>query len=184
MHIHERIKIEREKAGLKPGQLAKKLEIPRTTYLYWESKTPDIEKIKAVAKALGLPDNYFFDKKDKKTDEIIDTPNMTTEKNINSKYIALLEKSLDEKEQDLKTYRSTLQKITSVEKELNTLTITVDAHEGKWRDYEPIILGLREFVTAELSTLKKKSREEVAASLSIKVEEQRKVVQQSYIQKD
>lgn len=73
MQINERIKREREKAGLKPGQLAKTLGIPRTTYLYWESATPDVEKIKSVARALGKDENYFFEQIDEKTDESDET---------------------------------------------------------------------------------------------------------------
>lgn len=72
MQIHEKIKQERDKAGLNPSQMAARLGIPRTTYLYWETKTPDIDKIKAVAKALGKDENFFFDKTDeekRKSDE-------------------------------------------------------------------------------------------------------------------
>lgn len=57
--------------------MADKLGIPRTTYLYWETKTPDVEKVKAVARALGKPENFFFDKNDEsveyKTVENIDS---------------------------------------------------------------------------------------------------------------
>lgn len=105
------------------------------------------------------------------------------EPQVELKYVALLEKTVEEKESDLKILRSALQKISSVDEKVNVLKVTVDAHEGKWRDYEPTILGLREFVTGELAKLKKQSHESVAAALNIKVEEQRKKVEQSYIQK-
>lgn len=60
LQIHQRIKKERLKAGLSEEQVAKTIGIERTTYQYWEKKTPNIDKVKSVAKALGLPENYFL----------------------------------------------------------------------------------------------------------------------------
>lgn len=60
MQIHERIRNERVKAGLTEEQLAEKIGVKRSTYQYWETKTPNVNKVKQVAKALGLPENYFF----------------------------------------------------------------------------------------------------------------------------
>jgi transcriptional regulator with XRE-family HTH domain len=77
MQIHERIKAERIKKGLSEDDIAGKLDIPRSTYQYWETKTPSVEKIKAVAVALGLAENYFFINDEKisdKNDEIIGNP--------------------------------------------------------------------------------------------------------------
>jgi transcriptional regulator with XRE-family HTH domain len=62
--IHELIKNERIKAGLSEEDMAKRLKIPRSTYQYWEENTPKIDKIKAVAKALGYKEDYFFGKND------------------------------------------------------------------------------------------------------------------------
>lgn len=60
LQIHERIKNERVRAGLSEEDMAKRLNIPRSTYQYWEENTPKIEKVLAVAKALNLPEDYFF----------------------------------------------------------------------------------------------------------------------------
>jgi transcriptional regulator with XRE-family HTH domain len=60
LQIHERIKNERLKAKLSEEQIAKIIGIERTTYQYWEKKTPSIDKVKLVAKALGLDENYFL----------------------------------------------------------------------------------------------------------------------------
>jgi len=100
------------------------------------------------------------------------------------KYIALLEKTLAEKEADLKVLRSTVTKITSIDERVDKLETTVGAHEGKWSEYEPMLLGLREFVTEELAGLKSLSREKVAVALGKKVAEQKKKAEQSHIQKD
>lgn len=70
LQIHQRIKNERLKKGLSEEQVAKAIGIERTTYQYWEKKTPSIDKIKTVAKALGLPENYFLTN----DDEIFGTP--------------------------------------------------------------------------------------------------------------
>jgi transcriptional regulator with XRE-family HTH domain len=60
MQIHERIKAERLKQKLSEEEVAGRLDIPRSTYQYWETKTPHVDKIKAVAKALGHEENFFF----------------------------------------------------------------------------------------------------------------------------
>jgi transcriptional regulator with XRE-family HTH domain len=70
MQIHERIRNERVKAGLTEEQLAEKIGVKRSTYQYWETKTPNVEKVKQVAKALGLPENYFFVNINPRHDEI------------------------------------------------------------------------------------------------------------------
>lgn len=64
LQIHERIKAERIKAKLSEDELAEKIGIGRTTYQYWEKKTPAVDKIEQVAEALGLPKDYFFVKND------------------------------------------------------------------------------------------------------------------------
>lgn len=64
LQIHEQIKNERLKRRLTEDEVAGKLNITRTTYQYWEKKTPSVDKVKRVAKALGLPEDYFFGKKD------------------------------------------------------------------------------------------------------------------------
>jgi transcriptional regulator with XRE-family HTH domain len=109
---------------------------------------------------------------------------------LESKYMALLEKTIsdkdkniEEKEADLKALRAAISKITDTDKRVTNLEITVGVLEDKWKGYEPIILGLREFVTGEIASLKRKSHEEVAAALNIKVAEQKKKVEHSRIQK-
>jgi len=101
------------------------------------------------------------------------------------KYVSLLEKtiadkdkSLEEKEADLLALRSAINKITGIDHRVGQLESTVGDLQGKWRDYEPIFLGLREFVTDEIASLKKISREAAAAALNIKVEGYRKKVKQ------
>jgi transcriptional regulator with XRE-family HTH domain len=71
MQIHERIKNERLKANLTEEEMAERLHIGRSTYQYWEKKTPNIDKIEAVAQALNLPKDYFFIN----NDEIIEVNN-------------------------------------------------------------------------------------------------------------
>lgn len=109
MQIHERIKNERIKANLSEEDMAAKLEIPRATYQYWEKKTPSIDKIKAVARVLNKPDDYFFITYDEKikTDQIISVvsePSEEYKKNdskINEKE-ALYDALLEEKERVIK----------------------------------------------------------------------------------
>jgi transcriptional regulator with XRE-family HTH domain len=61
LHIHEKIERARVSKGLTQEELADKIGIARTTYKGYEEKTPTIiEKIVRVARALELPDNYFF----------------------------------------------------------------------------------------------------------------------------
>jgi len=65
--IHERIKAERLKRRLSDSEVAEKLGISRSTYQYWEKKTPSVDKIRKVAAVLGLPEDYFFVGVDEKT---------------------------------------------------------------------------------------------------------------------
>lgn len=60
LQIHEKIALAREAANLTQQELADKLGIERSTYQYWEQKTPGIDKIYRVAEALKLPKHYFF----------------------------------------------------------------------------------------------------------------------------
>src|SRR5579871_1354584 len=60
LHINKKIEQAMVAANLTQDELAQKLGIKRSTYQYWEKKTPTIDKIKAVTKALNLPEDYFF----------------------------------------------------------------------------------------------------------------------------
>lgn len=66
LQIHEKIEAERIKAGLTQDEMAEKLGIKRSTYQYWEKNTPKVDKVKAVAEALGKPADYFFVTPDEK----------------------------------------------------------------------------------------------------------------------
>lgn len=66
MQIHKKIEQARLSAGLTQDEMAEKLGIKRSTYQYWEKITPSIDKIKKVAKALKLSEDYFFGEKDEK----------------------------------------------------------------------------------------------------------------------
>lgn len=129
--------------------------------------------------------SHFEIKSDPESTEISD-PIEPTDKNTEpiyrDKYLALLEKDNTDKDKMIDKLLVAVDKIQIVDDKVENIRSTVSALKGKFREYEPTILGLREFVTAEFAALKKKSREEVAAALNIKVEEQRQVVEQSYTQ--
>jgi transcriptional regulator with XRE-family HTH domain len=75
LQIHERIKQEREKQRLSQDELAKILGVKRSTYAYWEEVDPKPEKVKQIAKALSLPENFFFvDIEYEKDDSAFDKP--------------------------------------------------------------------------------------------------------------
>lgn len=81
MQIHEKIEQARVSAGLSQEEMAEKLGIGRSTYQYWEKKTPSIDKILKVAKALNLSDDYFFGDDDenivKESESFIEKRNKT-----------------------------------------------------------------------------------------------------------
>lgn len=60
LQIHQKIEQARVSAGLSQEEMAEKLGIKRSTYQYWEKKTPKIESVRAVARVLGLPESYFL----------------------------------------------------------------------------------------------------------------------------
>jgi transcriptional regulator with XRE-family HTH domain len=75
LQIHQKIEQARISAGLTQDEMAEKLGIKRTTYQYWEQKTPSIDKIKEVARVLNLPPDYFFgvgDEKDEGREHEVD----------------------------------------------------------------------------------------------------------------
>lgn len=72
--IHQLIANERKKAHLTEDEMAKKLKVTRATYQYWEKKTPSVEKIERVERALNLPHGYFFEQQRKGNDEKIIKP--------------------------------------------------------------------------------------------------------------
>lgn len=60
LQIHEKIEQARVSANLTQDEMAEKLGVKRSTYQYWEKKTPSLDKIQKVAEALHLPNDYFF----------------------------------------------------------------------------------------------------------------------------
>lgn len=79
MQIHKKIEQARLSAGLTQDEMAEKLGIKRSTYQYWEKITPSIDKIKKVAKALKLSEDYFFGDKDEKLVKNTDPPALERE---------------------------------------------------------------------------------------------------------
>lgn len=61
MAIHENIRQARLSAGLDQQELADKIGIKRSTYQYWEQKTPGIDKVHQVERALNLPKGSLLD---------------------------------------------------------------------------------------------------------------------------
>lgn len=181
-----------KKTHYSQAEAAQLIGIERKTFNTYVNGTrePDFETLMKIISILKVETEIcsLFMEQNVPTEKKADMESQNSNEN---KYLALLEKTvqdkdknIEEKEADLKALRAAVSKITATDERVGRLETTVDALQGKWIDYEPIILGLREFVTAELSSLKKKSHEELAAALNIKVEEQRKKVRQSYIQKD
>jgi hypothetical protein len=89
-------------------------------------------------------------------------------KSVQDKYVELLEKTLNEKEADLKTFRSAIEKITQVDSSVTELKSTVNGLSKKVEDLNTIVPALREFVFDELSKLTKKSPEYLGAALGRK----------------
>jgi hypothetical protein len=100
------------------------------------------------------------------------------------KYYALLEKENAVKDKAIDKLSLAVDNIELIDKKVDRIHSTVSELKDKFQAYEPMILGLREFVTGEIAALKKKSHESVAAAMNIKVEEYRKKVEPSYTQKD
>lgn len=94
MQIHEKIRNERVKAGLTEEQLAEKIGVKRSTYQYWETKTPNVDKVKQVAKALGLPENYFFVNISPGKDEFFGKPDLVFKSKDEEQIVFVEAKSL------------------------------------------------------------------------------------------
>jgi len=108
LQIHEKLRVAREKAGLTQDELAARLGIERSTYQYWETKTPSIDKIKRVAVALKLAEDYFFVTKDEDfVAAVFNTPELT------AKYIASLEAQIVFQQKEILRLESKVGKLKS-----------------------------------------------------------------------
>jgi transcriptional regulator with XRE-family HTH domain len=127
MQIHKKIEQARLSAGLTQDELAEKLGIKRSTYQYWEKKTPHHDKIIKVAQALNLADDYFFGTNDESKDE-------TNEDSMKyqEKYIALLENQMREKDETIKELRADLKEVKD----------RLFANSKKWEAYLQSLLAL------------------------------------------
>lgn len=94
IQISELIKNERERLRLTEDEVAEKIGIPRSTYQYWEKKTPSVEKIGRIEEALGLSKGYFFIKQ-REFDEFDETTSLLLNDNPPDK--SYLEKRRDGK---------------------------------------------------------------------------------------
>lgn len=67
--IHERIKMLREQYNYSQADLAKKLNIARTSVLAWENQTsvPAMKHIIALAKLFRISTDYLLEVEDKRT---------------------------------------------------------------------------------------------------------------------
>lgn len=70
LQIHKLIKQARLSAGLSEEEMAEKIGVGRTTYQYWEKKTPSLDNLQKVINALELPNDYFFVNRDEEVSTI------------------------------------------------------------------------------------------------------------------
>lgn len=99
-------------------------------------------------------------------------------------YLSLLKKNNGEKDKTINKLLTAVEKIVVVDQKLDIMQSTVHDLRGKFEEYMPIVLGLREFVTDEIAALTRKSPELVSAALGIKVAEQKKKAVQPDTRKD
>lgn len=65
--FHEILKETRINAGLTQAQLAERIGVAKSTYCNWEqgAREPNVLKLKAIAKALGVTTDYLVGLEDK-----------------------------------------------------------------------------------------------------------------------
>lgn len=90
------------------------------------------------------------------------------------KYFKQLEKENKIKDRTIEKLSLAVDNIKVVDDKIERIKSTVYDLQGKFSNYEPMILGLREFVTEEIAGLKKISRESATAALGNKEEAHRK----------
>ncbi|MBE7011865.1 MAG: helix-turn-helix transcriptional regulator [Ruminococcaceae bacterium] len=86
--INERIKMLREQHGLSQAELAKKLNIARTSVIAWENQTsvPTIKHVVAIAKLFHITTDYLLEVEQNPTLSISD---------LNENELSILYKLLD-----------------------------------------------------------------------------------------
>jgi transcriptional regulator with XRE-family HTH domain len=98
MDINQKIEQERVLAGFTQDEMADRLGIKRSTYQYWEKKTPSLAKIERVEKALNLPKGFFTDEKFRNDEKPVKTE-IAQGDVFKEKYLALLEEVAEERKQ-------------------------------------------------------------------------------------
>jgi len=168
MDVGQQLKNYRRQKGLSMADIAKITGIPADRLYKWEkgSKPSDAEDL------LKMKDLFSG-----KLENIpIALGNMESGKmkeggNVHEKYLALLEDSLKQREADLASLRSAVEKMTridKVEQDLEALKSTVYGWREKAAYAEANLLGLQEWLIDEFSKLKKTSIQEIAASMGIR----------------
>lgn len=124
MQIHENIRQARLSAHLTEEQMAEKLGIKRSTYQYWEKKTPSLAKIKQVAKALNLDEDYFFVNAD-------DAPKHLTKEEKTTYGSEKIDEVLKTIKQHSDQFQSVNQKLNAIEQHL-LMSSAMDKEFQEW----------------------------------------------------
>jgi transcriptional regulator with XRE-family HTH domain len=186
MQIHQLLKKERVKANLTEDEMAEILGISRSTYQYWEKKTPAVDKIKAVAKALNLAEDYFFINSDEnlisdnERDQVNEPEAIYSIGNIHSgkdQFLALL---LEEKDRSIKRAEESAQKA-----EQNAIKMETHYEDAK-SDKEKLFIALSKLQNTFDSTLKEISLylKEAAVNLNQNNQQLAQLADQTYIVSD
>jgi transcriptional regulator with XRE-family HTH domain len=103
--------------------MAEKLKIKRSTYQYWEQKTPSIDKIKEVARVLNLPVDYFFGNTDEK--------NIVNEPEIDYESRRTLERTLENLSEDKIRSTAIIERlVTMLEKQFSSGVLSKPQEES------------------------------------------------------
>lgn len=171
LQIHEKIKRARVSAGLTEEEMATKLKVRRSTYQYWETKTPKIDKIMKISQVLGLPDDYFFVSNDegsvpaksKEGNTSSDEEKKEETVSANDLIIQLLKQqnsSMKTMEQLMKTQNSLLEdQKKSVVSKISTMEINLNKALGGVSKLSLHVESAREVVLQSLARLEKKKDE-------------------------
>lgn len=161
LQITEKIKQARTSAGLTQGQLAKIIGVKRSTYQYWEEKTPGLDKIQLVEKALKLAPGSLLDESFVAAG-IAKEPEMAYEKEKNDNYRDLYIEGLKDKVRILEDHNSFLSR--NFEVSLNSIAQSQHAQLAYqkalvWYQAHIVTKGDEKKILAELGIVSSKAAE-------------------------
>lgn len=179
LQINQKIEQARLSANLSQEEMAEKLGIKRSTYQYWEKKTPSVDKVKLVAKVLGLDDDYFFGTSDEILVDRDEPAKAQRSDRISNEVLVSMAQSNRELVQSNKKLVDAHYDLVQMLK-----AATANAPSGRQRDTDLRLAVLQDYLVEFVAEKKKQSVEAINAELRNRELDLQKAIYEGSTQND